>query len=252
MQALIASFHGQTAICGLLGLWLADLKASSSSSDATKQEETVDTAADEVRGVVQDVVNRIAMERFSKMGGDNILNLSKAEAAFLEEMIDSVRWRKLLIDLSATHKDSALLMYCLQSISKRGHHREIAKRVNQSDHFAVYNAMLGSEFAVVSNLSASALSDMEASMDMSQIVEDLRRACTSTSYTYLYAVEVSNSCINNSVCVWDDPFRFSRLILLKLLFATVASSTSGEGKREECVQRRISFAGCNSQVGTYE
>lgn len=252
MQALIASFHGQTAICGLLGRWLADLKASSSSSDATKQEETFDTAADEVRGIIQDMVNRIAMERFSKIGGDNILNLSKAEAAFLEDMIDSVRWRKLLIDLSATNKDSALLMYCLQSISKRGHHREIAKRVNQSDHFAVYNAMLGSEFAAVSNLSASASIDMEASIDMSQIVEDLRRACTSTSYTYLYAVEVSNSCINNSVRVWDDPFRFSHLILLKLPFATVASSTFEEGKRKKCFQRRVSFAGCNPQVGTSE
>lgn len=252
MQALIASFHGQTAICGLLGRWLADLKASSSLSDATKQEETFDTAADEVRGVVQDMVSRIAMERFSKMGGDNILNLSKSEAAFLEDMIDSVRWRKLLIDLSATNKDSALLMYCLQSISKRGHHREIAKRVNQSDHFAVYNAMLGSEFAVVSNLRTSASSDMEASMDMSQIVEDLRRTCTSTCYTYLYAVEVSSSCINNVVRVWNDPFRFAHLILLKLLFATVTSSTFGEGKRRECVQRRNSSAGCNLQVGTSE
>jgi hypothetical protein len=137
VQALIASLHGQTAICGLLGRWLADLKASSFSADTKKQEETFDTAADEVRGVAQDMVNRIAMERFSKTGGDSILNLSKAEAAFLEDMIDSPRWRQLLIDLSATHKDSALIMYCLQSISKRGHHREIAKRVNQSDHFAV-------------------------------------------------------------------------------------------------------------------
>jgi hypothetical protein len=137
MQALITSFHGQTAICSLLGRWLADLKASSFSSGTVKQDESFNTAADEVRGIVQDMVNRIATERFSKTGGDSILNLSKAEAAFLEDMIDSPRWRKLLIDLSATNKDSALLMYCLQSISKRGHHREIAKRVNQSDQFAV-------------------------------------------------------------------------------------------------------------------
>lgn len=186
---LIDSFQGDTAVCGLLGLWLTNLR-SSTSSGGPKNETSFNSAADEVRNGVQDVLNRISKERFTKAGGDSILNLSKAEAAFLQEMIDSERWRKLLIDLSATNKDSALLMYCLKAISKSGHHREIAKRVNQSDHFSVYNAMLAFEFAVVGKSASTDNFDLESSIGMDELVEDLRRTCTSTSYTYAYAVEM--------------------------------------------------------------
>jgi hypothetical protein len=72
----------------------------------------------------------------------------------------------------------------------------LVSHVNSYAHFVNrYNAMLGSEFVVVGNLSTSVSSVTETAMDLSQIVEDLRRACTSTSYTYLYGVEVSNLCI---------------------------------------------------------
>ena len=191
MQSLLSSFRGETATCGILGLWLADLKkaaavvadddqfvgVAASSSDNTMNQKAID----EVRDISQNVVNKIAKDRFTKAGGDNIFQLKKSEAVFLEDMMDSSLWRKLLIDLSATHRDSTLLSYCLSSISKRGHHREIAKRINQSDHFPVYSAMLTSEFAIVGNGGDST--------EIHELVEDLRRSCTSTSYTYLYAVE---------------------------------------------------------------
>lgn len=185
MQALIKSFHGHTAVCGLLGLWLSDLKAITN----TEKEEPVQPS-DSVRDTVQEVVNKIAKERFTKTGGDNIFKLKKSEAVFLEEMMDSERWRKLLIDLSAANRDSTLLNYCLSSISKRGHHREIAKRINQSDHFAVYNAMLASEFGVVGCIASGSEVDTDSSMSLQELVDDLRRTCTSTTYTYLYAIEV--------------------------------------------------------------
>lgn len=195
MQALITSFSGQTAVCGLLGLWLSDLKKSSTADkDKEAKREAFTMAAHSVRETAQDVVNRIAKERFTKAGGDNIFNLRKSEAVFLEEMMDSERWRKLLIDLSAANRDSTLLSYCLSSISKRGHHREIAKRINQSDHFAVYSAMLASELAVVGNIATGAKIDLNSLMGLQELVEDLRRTCTSTSYTYLYAIEVSSRC----------------------------------------------------------
>ncbi len=189
IQALIESFNGQTAICGLLANWLADLKATSPSDDASQLDSFKDVA-NSIREKVQDVVIRLAKERFSKSGGDSILELSRSEAAFLEEMIDSSRWRKLLIDLSATNKDSGLLMYCLRSISKRGHHREIARRINQSDDFAVFNAMLTSEFGVVGKMAVTASSDVDTSIGMEELVSDLRRTCTATAYTYLFAIEV--------------------------------------------------------------
>jgi hypothetical protein len=127
--ALIDNFQGQTAVCGILSKWLADLRsASTNNSDVN---ELVGTAkhsvADGIRETAQDVVAHIAKERFSNISGDSILNLSKSEAAFLEDMIESNRWRKLLIDLSASNKESALLMYCIRTISKKGYHRELVK-----------------------------------------------------------------------------------------------------------------------------
>jgi hypothetical protein len=184
MQALVTNFHSQTAICGLLGQWLTEMKGPAETEDA------FEVAANEIREDVQEVISKIAKERFTKAVGDSIFTLKKTEAVFLDEMMDSERWRKLLIDLSATNKDSTLLKFCLRSISNRGHHREIIKRINPSDHFAVFNAMLASEFAVMGKIALGATSDLESTSGMSELVDDLRRTCTSTSYTYLYAVEV--------------------------------------------------------------
>ena len=190
IQALIDSFRGQTAVCGLLARWLADLRSSSSQPDSTEQTRPSDAIADEIRETAQDVVNRLAKERFSKETGDSILVLSKSEAAFLEDMMDSPRWRKLLIDLYASHKDSAVLKYCLGAISNRGYHREIAKRVDQSEHFAVFNAMLLSELAVVGRFAVSTGNEFSTTIGLEEIVNDLPRACTTTSYTYLYSLQV--------------------------------------------------------------
>jgi len=184
MQSLVNNFQGQTAICGLLCQWLTEMKVPDESEDALEE------AADDIRESVQEVINKIAKERFNKAVGDSIFRLKKAEAVFLDEMMESERWRKLLIDLSASNKDSTLLKFCLKSISNRGHHREIIKRINPSDHFAVFNAMLASEFAVVGKIAFGSTSDLDTALGMSELVEDLRRTCTSTAYTYIYAIEV--------------------------------------------------------------
>jgi hypothetical protein len=198
IQALSRSYFGTTGVCGLLGRWLADLKSQSASPDEVdpekrqvKQSKVFRTTANDVRKMAQDVINRISREKFTNQGGDDILNLSKNEVAFLEEMMDSPRWRALLIDLSATNKDSAMLRYCLKSISKRGHHREIARRIDQSDHFAVFDAMLASELAVVGKIAVSACHEKDTAISLDELVGDLRRTCTSTAYTYIYALEVS-------------------------------------------------------------
>jgi hypothetical protein len=200
IQALSKSYFGTTAACGLLGRWLADLKSQSEAPDEVdpeklqvKQSKVFRSTANDMRKMAQDVINRISRERFTNQGGDDILNLSKNEVAFLEEMMDSPRWRALLIDLSATNKDSAMLRYCLKSISKRGHHREIARRIDQSDHFAVFDAMLASELAVVGKIAVSACHEKDTAISLDELVGDLRRTCTSTAYTYIYALEVSRS-----------------------------------------------------------
>ncbi len=199
-EMLSESYHGHTPICGLLATWLSDIKAASSSSDSTeigKKEDTINVALNEVRDVVQDVMNAATKEKFDKSKGDEIMTrLTKSEAWFVDDMIESPRWRKLLIDLATTNRDSALLKYCVRRISDLGHHRELAKRINMTDDFSVYNSTLKAEFE---NLVGSLSSGAYSSMDLDEIVEDLKRMCTSASFTFLYAVEVSRTTYDRRV-----------------------------------------------------
>lgn len=197
IQALSKSYSGTTAVCGLLSRWLADLKSlsvASASVDSKKrlmsQQEAFRKSADDIREMTQAVVFKISREKFTNKGGDSILNLQKNEVTFLEKMMNSKRWRGLLIDLSASNKDSAMLRYCLKAISKRGHHREIASRIDQSDHFAVFDAMLASELAAVAKIAVSLCLERDSTIHLGELVKGLRRTCSSTAYTYAFALEV--------------------------------------------------------------
>eukprot|EP00980_Cylindrotheca_fusiformis_P009116 scaffold1984_cov99-Cylindrotheca_fusiformis.AAC.1 len=253
IQSLSKSYFGTTAACGLLGRWLADLKSHAAASDEVdpskrqlRQSKVFRATADEIRGMAQEVVNRIARERFTNQGGDDILNLSKNEVAFLEEMMDSPRWRALLIDLSATHKDSAMLRYCLKSISKRGHHREIARRIDQSDHFAVFDAMLASELAVVGKIAVSPCHEKDTAISLHELVSDLRRTCTSTAYTYIYALEVSG-------VLWID--RSSRRLINLLHSYTGPEAPNLNWKRKAIVEERKRvkvLLACSKKMGKAE
>ena len=167
-------------------------------------------SAEEIRDMAQDVVNRIATEKFTNQVGDGILSLKNKERVFLRQMMESPRWRKLLIDLSASNKDSALLRYCLSMISKRGHHREIARRIDQSDHFVVFNSMLSSELACIGKIAVSACNENDTSISLEELVADLRRTCTSTAYTYIYTLEVSLEIVNSR----DESINQSILVCL--------------------------------------
>lgn len=117
MYSLMNGYQGETAICGLMGLWLAELKASNASlkspvapsataaggaaanGEEENEKKIFEKGADAARDVVEQVVNRLAKERFTKDGGDDIMKLSKKEVAFLDAMIDSERWRNLLVSI---------------------------------------------------------------------------------------------------------------------------------------------------------
>ncbi|KAL3926949.1 MAG: hypothetical protein SGBAC_013273 [Bacillariaceae sp.] len=197
IQALSKSYNGTTAVCGLLSRWLADLKALSAVVDVVdaekrraRQTKAFRKSTDDIREMAEAVIFKICREKFTNVGGDNILNLQKAEVVFLEKMMDSKRWRGLLIDLSASNKDSAMLRYCLKAVSKRGHHREIASRIDQSDHFAVFDAMLASEIAAVGKIAVSLCQKQDSTIHLEELVIGLRRTCTSTAYTYIFSLEV--------------------------------------------------------------
>ena len=218
-QYLVQGYQGDTAMCGLMGLWLAELKASraqpkrasAASANDVHANDVFQEGADAARDVVESVVNRLARERFTTNGGDAIMKLTKKQAAFVDEMIKSDRWRKMLIDLSASNKDSKLFMYCLQTISNLGYHREIANRIDQSDYFGVFNSLLRSELSVVGKLAVAGYDGYKAddapggnasaslaSGQIETLTADLRRTCTATSYTYLYALVVLQELINDS------------------------------------------------------
>lgn len=249
ITALIDNFQGQTAICGTITTWLADLR--SVSSNNSNINEVIGTAshsvADSIRGTAQDIVAQLAKERFSKKSGDSILNLSKSEAAFLEDMIESNRWRKLLIDLAASNKDSSLLMYCIRAISKRGYHRELVKRMNPSEYFSVFNSMLQSELAVVGRTAISASDDN--SIGLEELVNDLRRTCTATAFTYLYSIEVLRHLVataekEDAATPGKEPSRFRRAIRKwerlsqDLDFAMVDPSTSSSTAGASVLSRK--------------
>ncbi len=112
--------------------------------------------------------------------------------------------------------NSPPIRYCLQSISKLGHHRAIANRINQSDYFGVFNSMLASELTIAGKVAVDGYSEeVSACVDKSKgqlgsLVADLRRTCASTSYTYLYATEVG-------FFMWHPDLFISGLIFLDLV-----------------------------------
>jgi len=270
LQSLINGYVGTTSVCGVLGLWLAELKSDSSSSSVSgtasgsnndsSNEDAFQQGANNARNVTEQVINRLSKERFTKDYGDAIMNLSKKEASFIDNMINSKsdRWRNLLIDLSATNKDSKLFMYCLQSISNLGYHRAIANRIqNQSDsYFGVFNSMLQSELIIAGKVAVDGytkevcdsivMNDDDKSNNgnkkkdgsvkasghqycpMGSLISDLQRTCTSTSYTYLYAMEVLGELISES----------NKMLLIKDDKTTTSEATQHRKKSLEGAIRK--------------
>jgi TH1 protein/WW domain len=242
ISALIDHYHGQTAVCGLVSRWYLDLCQNTNyhptpalTSSATKdriEKQSILTAgnnntnnADHLRNVIQNVICKVAKEKYTKEDGDSILDLSKSEVVFLEEMMESTRWRTLLIDLSASHKDSAVLLYCLRAISKRGHHREIVQRINPSEHFTVFHAMLRSELTTIGRLAVSAQSDIVTATTFQDLIQNILKSCTATSYTYLYSIHMIEKLIQIS----------------KLELATTSKSRSDSQTSETEASHNIRF-----------
>jgi hypothetical protein len=224
MKSLVTSYQGTTAMCGVLSRWLLQLKnandvSSSSSVSSGSGIKSSTTAsinrvgatdiqkanADVIRNIITQEMERLAKINFTDAAQQQILNLTRKERMFFEEMMEHAQWRKLLIDLSSDHKDSALLTYCLQTISKKGYHREIAKRINQSDYFNVFHGMLISELSLIGKISVNQgkMSDNTDGADMEDdnvetIVHSLKKQSTSTGYTFIYVMEMLDELIRRA------------------------------------------------------
>ena len=208
----------------MLTKWLVDISINSSSdtkkstnstttntaiSSSTNDLKQRNEIADPIRNLIESVITKTAKESYTKEGQKKILDLkSEAERKFLEEMMEHGAWRKMLIDLSATFPNSPLFTLCLKKISQRGYHREISKRINnQSDYFDVFHGLLVNELCRLGNtavngnifdskkelmkeVKSSCDEEEEWNIDIDMLVDDLKRTCTSTSYTLIYTTEV--------------------------------------------------------------
>ena len=237
MTNLIQGYVGQAAIAGLLSRWL-----------------TVFLPVSKIRKLVEDVISELAKSRFNVQVGDDILTtLSKQEAAFLQTMMNDVSWRKLLIDLSAKHPDSALLMYCLNRISQMGHHREIVAAQLQSgastnaDNYYLYTVFhntLSSELSALAllNMDPTKKHDHQNEYNLDRIVHDLQHTCTSTSYTYIYSMMIIEKCIQHASDVIQKN-RYSHGQHISILRA----KETWVKLKEELEQSMISIPSSNSQ-----
>lgn len=220
MKSLVTSYQGTTAMCGVLSRWLLQLKnandatsngwlgvksTSTTPSNGVGATDVQKANADSIRQLITQEMERLAKINFTDVAQQKILNLSRKERMFFEEMMDHAQWRKLLIDLSSEHKDSALLTYCLQTISNKGYHREIAKRINQSDYFHVFHGMLISELSLIGKLSINQ-GNTPNRMDgddveddsVESIVRGLTKQSTSTDYTFIYVMEMLDQLIRRA------------------------------------------------------
>ena len=102
-KTLAAGYGGDTSVCGLLGLWLAELTAmrggDSAAASAATGSQTVGSpskaagpgdrgrlfgeGADRARDAAEGVIGRLVKERFEKKDGDSIMGLSKKQVRSL-------------------------------------------------------------------------------------------------------------------------------------------------------------------------
>jgi negative elongation factor C/D len=282
LQSLTNGYHGLTSICGLLTRWTVDLSqtthhaipvgtafpvavaaaaastpGSAASNNSSKGSSSASAAASNVRGIAERIIQSIVMEKFNKKGEDNIFTLSKKEIAFLDQMTDDPRWRKLLIDLSAKHKNSALLMFVLNQISSKGHHREIAGRINQSDYFEVYHQLLSSEIGIIGKSGVGSQQDLGQGgiHTLENIGKDLRKICTATGYTYLHARQLLDDLISRATQVAKEQKDKGKQKALERavrkwerlsedLEATLLSGSGGEGSTSMARKRQMVDMAC--------
>mmetsp|Transcript_8120 Transcript_8120/g.10314 ORF Transcript_8120/g.10314 Transcript_8120/m.10314 type:complete len:1043 (-) Transcript_8120:385-3513(-) len=236
LQSLPKTYESTTATCGLLAKWLVDLATpttttatatsntaasltSNNSNDHNSEQKVRSQIARPVRDLIESIITKEAKENYTTTAQQKILILKKSDRMFVQEMMQYKKWRRLLIDLSSDHKDSPLLTYCLTEISKKGFHREISKRINQSNYFDVFHGMFVSELSRLGSTSVNGAmleqngkntminekeeeeDDDDGQLDndaLQNMIQELKRTCTSTAYTYIYAIEMLEELISRA------------------------------------------------------
>jgi len=170
---------------------------SSSSANSGSEAVPVNTAME------QQLVPQLAgliKQRFTTSKADALLHSATDIPKWLESMMVDANWRRLLIELFDTHRDSALLgNVCLPRISKLGHFRDLARVVRDTNHFDMFHGLVVHMVAEVVNVElrggSAAAGAKEAvrtkgvQRERAEVVEDLCRMSRSSEHMLLYTSE---------------------------------------------------------------
>jgi len=208
MTSITKGYVGESTLCGLLTQWILEYqlamihsggdlqKATATGSQPISNDDTYSTLnATFIQSIIEKVFTKLAQKHFTKENEDWILHLPKTKRGFLKEMMEHSEWRRLLIQLSeSTKRNSALLTFCLQTMTEQGYHREIAKHMSQSgDYFRVFYSMLLSEVSSLGLLAVQGSGYNGSQKDddtcaLEDLLRDLKRNCSNSAYTYIYTM----------------------------------------------------------------
>lgn len=105
-----------------------------------------------IEDVISSHLNALARKSFDKTLADELITHTTKPPSWLYNMMDDSTWRRLLLELLDAEKGySPLLYFCLRHISKSGYHREILQIVRESQYFEVFNELIISTLASVSD-----------------------------------------------------------------------------------------------------
>ncbi|CAN0404395.1 unnamed protein product, partial [Laminaria digitata] len=87
-------------------------------------------------------LTKLIKKNFDAKKADALLDSGSGVPSWLTAMQGHDGWRRTLIELAREHRGSALLRFVLKQLSDRGHHREIAAVINETDLFSVFNGKI--------------------------------------------------------------------------------------------------------------
>eukprot|EP01027_Heterolobosea_sp_BB2_P024183 GEZU01036395.1.p1 GENE.GEZU01036395.1~~GEZU01036395.1.p1 ORF type:complete len:225 (-),score=31.11 GEZU01036395.1:3-617(-) len=111
------------------------------------EEDISKLVVDHLKGVIQD--------NFNPKKADEIFSAGASRAPkWLEFMISSPEWRRLIYHLSEKNKDCLMLNFAIQKISEAGHQDEIATVTSAATFFRVFHRVFTGRFRTTAAFAA--------------------------------------------------------------------------------------------------
>eukprot|EP00727_Mastigamoeba_balamuthi_P000307 m51a1_g10273 hypothetical protein (594) ;mRNA; r:56116-58921 len=160
IAALSSSYKGYAQMANAVSAWLSECAGGPQAT----------------AGAVQDALHKLVLARFDPARADAALNTTSAPA-WLDGMMKSPRWRKLLYELSEKHPTCFLLNFAIKAPDS-GHSAELASLSSACSNFGVFNQILTEILSI--------LLTSESDEKLHEFLPLFQKLCTRTEYAYLY------------------------------------------------------------------